>query len=113
MANWNVLALALLALLVGPMSTGMASAQNVKRHLHCRLADGVEFGVLITFSTGKTVVAINNSNRTIPKGTKFTYRIDNSSRATTFTSTQDLRPGAEMPVGSTRGGASCGVTVPG
>jgi hypothetical protein len=104
---------ALLAAVLIPLVGNTASAQSVRRHLHCRLADGLAFGVLVTQSTGKAVVAINNWSRTIPKGTRFTYRIGDSSRATTFTSTSALPPGGEMLVGSTPAGESCRVSIPG
>jgi hypothetical protein len=104
---------AVLGTLVVSLPINSASAQSVRRHLHCRLADGIELGVLIAQSTGKAVVAINNWSRTIPRGTRFTFRIDDSARATTFISKAPLPPGGEMLVGSTPAGESCRVSIPG
>lgn len=107
------LALAALAV-TALLPVDMASAQTVRRHLHCRLEAGPTIpNPLVTIATDKLVIAINNWSFAIPRGTKFTYRIGNSSSTKTFTSTASLAPGATLIVGSSKTGSTCDVTIPG
>ncbi|HWA17499.1 MAG TPA: hypothetical protein VG757_00750 [Devosia sp.] len=89
-----------------------AAAQTVRRHLHCEIIPTLNTAAIfqINFSTG--VQAINNWTFTIPKGTKFTYRVNN--RSYTYTSQKALGPGGKMLLGDARGAASCqDVWIPG
>ena len=90
-----------------------ADAQIVRRHLHCAIVpsiglSGNVFGINVTTA----VQATNNWTATIPKGTKFTYRVNN--RSYTYKSTKALAPGGNMLVGDARGASACqDVWIPG
>jgi hypothetical protein len=90
-----------------------ADAQVVRRHLHCAIVPNVGFsggGFAPTITT--VVQATNNWTTTIPKGTKFSYRVNG--RYYTFTSTKALAPGGKMLLGDARGASACqDVWIPG
>jgi hypothetical protein len=112
----NILvAAAVLGTIAVALPVDTASAQTVRRHLHCNIGAALEFpGLLVgPISLGKVIVATNNWSFAIPKGTKFTVRVGNSSKTTVFTSKVALAPGAQMLVGTTPSGSTCDVHIPG
>lgn len=95
------------------LSIAPGAAQTVRRHLHCAIVptlglQGGLFGINVTSG----VQATNNWNATIPRGTKFNYRVNG--RYYVFTSQQALAPGGKMLIGDARGASACtDVWIPG
>jgi hypothetical protein len=92
-----------------------AAAQTVRRHLHCEIAPSIGLNLNNlnqVFSPTTVVVAVNNWSATIPKGTKFNYRINN--RYYVATSQQAVAPNGKMALGDARGASTCtDVWIPG
>jgi hypothetical protein len=92
-----------------------AAAQTVRRHLHCEIGPSLGINTNNIFGgpvSSTAVVAKNNWSFTIPRGTKYTYRVNN--RSYTVTSQSALAPNAKMALGDARGATTCqDVWIPG
>ena len=85
-----------------------AAAQTVRRHLHCEIGPSLAINTNNIFGgpvPSTAVVAINNWSATIPKGTKYTYRVNN--RSYTVTSQLALAPSAKLALADARGATTC------